>query len=70
VYNEYLYMGYTGVTDSSANGSPFVQRSADGVNWGDSLTNFSDTIGQASSGFTLATFKDKLYAAYLPLVPS
>ncbi|MGI0483008.1 Calx-beta domain-containing protein, partial [Geminocystis sp. CENA526] len=64
VYNDYLYMGYTGVSNSSNNGSPFVQRSADGFNW-EGLTNFQNSIGQASTGFTLEVFKDTLYAAYV-----
>jgi len=63
VFNGYLYMAYTGVSNSSKNGSLYVQRSADGYNW-EGLTNFGSGF-EAGTGFSLAVYQGALSAAYI-----
>lgn len=63
VFNDRLYMAYTGVNNSSSNGSLYMQMSEDGVNWQGS-TSFSG-LYQAGTGYAIATFNDELYAAYV-----
>ena len=63
VFNGYLYMAYTGVSNSSDNGSLYVQRSADGYNW-EGLTNFGSDF-EAGTGFSLAVYQGALAAAYI-----
>lgn len=70
IFNDRLYMAYTGTTKSSNNGSPFVQWSSDGVNW-EGNTNYEDAIGssialgQSSTGVTIKAFNNQLFAAWL-----
>ena len=69
-YNNNLYIAYTGVTNSSSNGSPYIQRSSDGSTWIGNPLNFESSLGQSSTGISMAVFKDQLYVAYLNLGPN